>query len=90
MAGTDLKLKRAQGDTNLEGKHPEGKLDAHTFYKLLMTTSNLHSTIESFYNLIGEDGQSQYHKALSQRFFTEANRLRSVKLDKGGDNKKGA
>ena len=83
MAGTDLKLKRAQGDTNLEGK-----LDAHAFYKLLMTTSNLHSTIESFYSLIGEDSQSQYHKALSQRFFTEANRLRSVKLDK--NDKKGA
>lgn len=79
MAGTDLKLKRDKGDTNLEGK-----LDAYTFYKLLMTTSNLHSTIESFYNMIGEDGQSQYHKSLSQRFFTEANRLRSIKLDKKG------
>lgn len=66
---------------NREKSNGSTKLDAVAFYKLLMTTSNLHSTIHSFYDLIGENGSAKYHQELSRRFLAEANLLKSLKID---------
>lgn len=53
---------------------------AVTFYKLLMTLSNLHSTVYSCYVMFGEEQQGQFHRDLSARFVTEANRIKNIKL----------
>lgn len=76
MGKIDGEFKRISAENNTS-QH----LDAVAFYKLLMTLSNLHSTVHSFYSLIGEDSHSQYHETLSKRFFTDAQRLKNLKID---------
>jgi hypothetical protein len=56
-----------------------------TFYKLLMTLSNLHSTVYSCYAMFGEENQGQFHRDLSARFVNEANRVKNMQLKENED-----
>lgn len=58
------------------------KIDAFAFYKLLVTLSNMHSTVESFYDSIGETSQANYHNQLSMKILNEANTIKNLKLNK--------
>lgn len=65
----------------LLGNNAVHQIDALAFYKLLMTTSNLHSTVSTFYETIGETGLARYHSGLSKRFLTEANAVKILKVE---------
>lgn len=54
--------------------------DAVAFYKLLMTLSNLHSTVYSTYIAYGQESLGNYHRDMSTRFANEANRVKNLKL----------
>lgn len=56
---------------------------AVTFYKLLMTLSNLHSTVYSMYVMLGKEGQGAFHRDLSAKFVNEANQVKNLKLTEG-------
>lgn len=52
-----------------------------TFYKLLMSTANMHSTVQSFYNMYGQNALANFHKDLSTKFVTEANRVKNLSIN---------
>jgi hypothetical protein len=47
------------------------------FYKLLMTMSNMHSTVSDTYLLNDNTGRAGYHMELSVRFRNEANKVKN-------------
>ena len=56
-------------------------LDSLSFYKLLITLSNLHSTVSTFYESVNEKSLSSYHNQLAVRFATDANNIKNIKLN---------
>lgn len=54
--------------------------DSVTFYKLLMTLSNLHSTIYSMYIMFGQESLGNFHRDLSAKFVNEANRVKNLQI----------
>lgn len=47
------------------------------FYKLLMTLSNMHSTVSDTYLANDVSGRAGYHMELSVRFRSEANKIKN-------------
>lgn len=76
-----MTLKRI-GDFTGPSRKPttKGNADAVTFYKLLMTLSNLHSTVYSMYVMFGQEQLGAFHRDLSAKFVSEANRVKSLKI----------
>lgn len=58
---------------------------AVTFYKLLMSLSNLHSTVYSMYVSTGHASQGQFHRDLSAKFANEANRVKNIAIVESED-----
>lgn len=55
----------------------EDKIHQVAFYKLMMTTSNMHSTVSDMYLADGNSGRAGYHTELSIRFRNEANKIKN-------------
>ena len=54
--------------------------DSVTFYKLLMTLGNLHSTVYSMYVMFGQEQLGNFHRDLSTKFISEANRVKNISI----------
>lgn len=59
--------------------------DSITFYKLLMTLGNLHSTVYSMYVMFGQEQLGNFHRDLSTKFISEANRVKNMHIKESED-----